>query len=136
MKNLDDGFTLMETLVSIAIIMAVSSLFAIAFTTAFKATSQSNNEIKAAVTITQIDRFIRERADSLHIPYWADSKLYADTLRDELFRSKFAPYINTIQIINDSRRKPRGLLVIFTVNNRQIQTKALFPSVSIMDNVP
>jgi type II secretory pathway pseudopilin PulG len=135
MKNLNDGFTLMETLVSIAIIMAVSSLFAIAFITAFKATSQSNNEIKTAITITQIDHFIRERTNSLHIPYWADSKPYADELRNELFRSKFASHINTIQIINDSRRKPRGLLVIYTVNNRQIQTKALFPSVSIMDNL-
>ena len=135
MKRSDDGFTLMETLISIAVLMVVSSLFVVAFSTAFKAIAMSKEQTGMAVTINQVDRFIRRQADSLHIPYWADSKLYAEELRNELFRSQFGQYINTVQIITDSRRKPRGVLVTYTVQNRQMRTRALFPSISVMDNM-
>jgi type II secretory pathway pseudopilin PulG len=128
-----DGFTLMETLVSIAILMVISSLFVVAFSTAFKAVAKSNDGITEALTITQVDRFIRQQTDSAHIPYWVDSKPYVEELLNELYRSKIGMYIKSIEIINDSRKKPRGILVVYIVKKRRIQTRALFPAVSVMD---
>jgi len=131
----DEGFTLMEALVSIAILMVVGSLFAVSFSTGFRAIAKAQDELRTTLTIAQVDRYIRQKTDALHIPYWADSRPYVEGLRDELFRSQFGSHINSVQIINDSRRKPRGILVIFTVKNKRLRTQALFPSVSVMDNL-
>jgi type II secretory pathway pseudopilin PulG len=136
MNQNEAGFTLMETLLSVAIVLVLGSLLVVSSNTAFQGASKSIMAVNTAATITRIDRHIRTKANAVHIPYWADTKPYIDAVTAELFQSKMGPYIKSIRTISDRRSVPRGIEVIYTVNNREMRTVALFASVVIMDVSP
>jgi type II secretory pathway pseudopilin PulG len=133
MKETEAAFTMMETLLSVAIVLVVSGVLVIASGTATQGASKSIKAIGTAAMLTRIDRHIRIRTDALHIPYWADSKPYIEALSGELYRSKIGPYIKSIRTISGYRESPRGIEVIYTVNNLETRTIALFPSVDLVD---
>jgi prepilin-type N-terminal cleavage/methylation domain-containing protein len=132
MKN-DAGFTLMETLLSTAIILIVSCLLVVAFSVTLKSSAQSLKTVQNAVLITHIDRFIRERTERLHIPYWANPGPYADELGEELFRSKYGSYIKSVTPLRDAGKKIRGLTVVYVVGSSEMTAAALFPSIPVME---
>ena len=136
MNQSEAGFTLMETLLSIAIVLVLGSLLVVSTNTAFQGASKSIMAVNTAATITRIDRHIRARANAVHIPYWADAKPYIDAITAELFQSKMGAYIKSIRAVSDHRRVPRGIEVVYTVNNHEMRTVALFASVVIMDITP
>jgi type II secretory pathway pseudopilin PulG len=123
----------METLLTVAIILIVSSLLAVGSGAAIQGSSQSIKAANTATTLTRIDRHIRGKADAVHIPYWADPAPYIDAFTGELYRSGVGTYIRSVRVISDYRRTPRGVEVAYTVNNREMRTVALFPSVMVMD---
>jgi hypothetical protein len=135
MNQSEAGFTLMETLLSVAIILIFGSLLIVSSNTAFQGTSHSVKAVNTAATITRVDRHIRDRAGAVHIPYWADARPYIDAFTAELFQSKIGPYIKSVRVISDRRRVPRGIEAVYTVNNREMQTSALFSSTAIMGAV-
>jgi prepilin-type N-terminal cleavage/methylation domain-containing protein len=132
-KPNEAGFTLMEVLLSVAIILILGSLLVIASKTAIHGSSQSFKTVDTAAMLTRIDRQIRVSAGNVHIPYWANPTPYIDNLGAQLFQSKIGTYIISIRTISDHRRIPRGIEVIYAVNNREMRTVALFSSVVIMD---
>jgi len=136
MNQNEAGFTLMETLLSVAIVLVLGSLLVVSSNTAFQGASKSITAVKTAATITRIDRHVRARANAVHIPYWADTKPYIDAVTAELFQSKMGTYIKSVRTISDRRSVPRGIEVIYMVNNREMRTVALFASVVIMDVSP
>jgi len=136
MNQTEAGFTLMETLLSIAIVLILGSLLVVSSNTAFQGASKSIAAVNTAATITRTDRYIRARVNAVHIPYWADTKPYIDAITAELFQSKIGTYIKSVRAISDRRRVPRGIEVVYTVNNREMRTVALFSSVVIMDMTP
>ncbi|MDR2943311.1 MAG: prepilin-type N-terminal cleavage/methylation domain-containing protein [Treponema sp.] len=129
------GFTLMETLLSVAIILVISSLIAIGSGTALQGASKSIKTVKTAATLTRIDRFIRTKTNAVHIPYWAAATPYIDALTAELYRSKIGTYIKSVGIIDGYLKVPLGIEVVYKVNNREMKTVALFPSVAVIDVV-
>jgi len=133
MKQNEAGFTLMETLLSVAIILILGSLLVVSSNAAISGASQSFKAVNTAVTLTRIDRYIRNRADSVHIPYWADSTRYIEALSAELFQSRIGTYIKSIRAIFDHRMSARGIEVTYIVNNHEMRTVALFPSIIIVD---
>lgn len=130
----EDGFTLMEALLSIAIILILGSVLVTAANTALRGASRSFNEVRTAATFTRIDRHIRENANNLHISYWENPLPRIEDFNAALFRSGIGGYIQSIRIITDNRRKVRGIEVIYIVNYRQSQTVALFPFRVIVDS--
>jgi len=136
MNQNEAGFTVMETLLSIAIVLVLGSLLVVSSNTAMRGASKSFKAANTAAEITRIDRHIRAVANAVHIPYWADSKPYIDALTAELYRSKIGAYIKSIRIISDRRKVPRGIEVVYSVNNREMRTAALFSSVAVMDISP
>ena len=132
-KDNEAGYTLTETIVSVAIVMILGCILVIGITVSMKSLAQSYFKINTALTVTRIDRFIRTRVDSLHIPYWTNSKPYIDSLNTELYRSKAGAYIISINVITDSRSIGRGLEVIYAINNHEIKTMALFPVVPLTE---
>ena len=135
MKHTDAGFTLMETLLSVAIILIISGLIVVSSGTALKGASLSFKTSNTAATIIRVDRHIRRMADNVHIPYWADSQLYIDNFTAELYRSNIGKYVKSVKTITQYPKAPRGVEVIYSVNNQEIQTAALFSSIAIMDAV-
>ena len=127
------GFTLMETLLSVAIILILGSLLVVAANTAIRGSSQSFKAVDTAAALTGIDRHIRESANNFHIPYWANPSSYIEEFNAELYRSKIGRYIKSIRIIFNSRRMPCGIEAVYMVNNHEMKTVALFPSIVIAD---
>jgi len=129
----DSGFTLMETLLTVAIVLIVSSLLAVGSGAAIQGSSQSMKAASTAATLTRIDRHIRGRADALHIPYWADPAPHIEAFSGELYRSGVGTYIRSVRVISNRRRLPRGIDVTYSVNNREMRTVAFFPSITVVD---
>jgi hypothetical protein len=123
----------MEVLLTIAAVLIFGSILVVAANTALQGSSQSFKAVSTAAAITGIDRHIRESVNSMHIPYWANPLPYIEEFNAELYRSEIGSYINSIITINDRNRNPRGIEVIYTVNNREMRTIALFPSIVIVD---
>jgi len=131
--NRDAGFTLMEILLSVAVILILGSLLVVAANTAMKGASQSFKAVNTTAAITRIDRHIRESVNNVHIPYWANPAPYIEELISVLYRSDIGSYIKSIRIISDNRRIPRGIEAVYTVNNHETRTVALFSSIMIVD---
>ena len=128
-----EGFTLMESLVSIAIILILSGCIIIAFSTGMKANIKSVGAIRTANTILETDRFIREQVDSLHIPYWLKPEESIEKLKNQLWRSKVGKYIHEIAILYDTNGNPRGITVDYLVGTKNMKTSALFPFHPVKD---
>jgi len=131
MNQNEAAFSLMETLLSVAIILILGSLLVVSSNTAIAGAGQSYKAINTAAMLTRIDRHIRARTDAVHIPYWADSSPYTDALAAELFQSKIGRYIKSIRVISDRYMAARGIEVVYIVNNCEMRTVALFPSIRI-----
>jgi type II secretory pathway pseudopilin PulG len=136
MKKNEDGFTLVETLLSIALILIAGGVMVMGSGAALRGVSQSIKAVSAAATINRIDRHIRARTDAVHIPYWSGTKPYIDVLTTELYRSEFGAYIKSVKTIGNYPKAPRGIEVVYTVNNKEIKTVALFSSVAVMEETP
>ena len=133
MKNTEAGYSLMETLLTIAIILTVSCILVITVAVSIKTLPRSANAIYMATTIARIDRHIRSKVGSLHIPYWADPKPYIDLLTAELYQSKIGRYITSITLIRNTKFMSLGLEVTFNINNHEQKTNALFASKPVLE---
>ncbi|GHT54526.1 hypothetical protein FACS1894106_5730 [Spirochaetia bacterium] len=133
MKNKTAGFTLMESLVSIAIVLVTSSCILLAFTNGTRSLMKAADAVSTSGTLLQIDRFIREGADKLHIPYWLPPDNSIEAFIDELRRSKIGKYIEEVTIINNYSGIARGLTVGYRVKGKKLQTSVLFPAVPVVE---
>jgi type II secretory pathway pseudopilin PulG len=135
MKHTDSAFTLMETLLAVAIILVAGGVLVTASGSALKGVSQSFKAINTASTLSGIDRYIRIKTDETHIPYWADNKPYIDALSAELYQSRYGAYIKSINVIVNYPKAPRGIEVVYVVNNCETRTLALFPSTAVVEPI-
>jgi prepilin-type N-terminal cleavage/methylation domain-containing protein len=130
-----DGFTLMESLVSIAVILIMSGCIFITFTAGTKANSKSVLAAGTANKILETDRFIREKADFLHVPYWLKPDESVEEFKRELQRSRAGKYIRGITTVYDSSGKIKGVDVNYVIEGRAIKTTALFPFNTVIEAV-
>ncbi|QQO10745.1 PulJ/GspJ family protein [Breznakiella homolactica] len=131
----DGGFTLMETLISIAVMLIISGCVIFAFTAAMKASAKSAAAANAAREIIRVDRFIRNQAEELHIPYWAYSSPYIAEFKNSLWRSEAGKYITVVESMYTSAGLPCGVKVTYEIGGRTMQTSALFPAVPVVERV-
>jgi len=127
-----EGFTLMEAIVSIAIIITISGCIIVAFTSGNKANYKSLNAVRTANLILKTDRYIREQTDSLHVPYWLKPDESIEAFKNELLRSNIGKQIKTINTMYDNGI-PRGIIVEYTVGAKIITTYTLFPFIPVKD---
>jgi len=123
----------METLVSIALILTVSYCIIVAFSVATRANLKSLAAIRTANKMLETDRFIREMADSLHVPYWLNPEESIVEFINELWRSKAGKYIQEITTLYDTAGLPRGITVGYTIDTRQMKTTVLFPFLQVTE---
>ena len=133
MKETEAGFTLMEALLTVAIVLVISGILVAASGAAVQGASKSIKALTTAATLTRIDRYIRTKADALHIPYWADPAPYVSGFSGELYQSKIGPYITSVKTITNDRNVVRGIEVEYTAGGREMRTVALLPSIPILD---
>lgn len=133
MKDCCDGFTLMETLATISLILIVSFCIITALVSSSRANERSNNTVRTANAILETDRFIRERVDSLHVAFWQKADDSIEEFKNELLRTRIGKNIKSITTLYDSSGSSRGLTVEYTAGNRQMKTLALFPFSQVKD---
>ncbi|MDR2184319.1 MAG: type II secretion system GspH family protein [Treponema sp.] len=127
------GFTLMENLVSMAVILIISGPVITGFSAALRALRQTAQAAKTAAAAVETDRFIRRRADTFRIPYWESAERAAAGFKDELRRSAHGAYMGEIENLRDSSGRIRGVKVHFKIADRSFFTETAFASIPIME---
>jgi hypothetical protein len=134
MKNHpENGFTLMETLVTVGITLVLGGVVASAFSVSIRGTGRAFSEFRAAVETARTDHTIREQVENLHIPYWANPAPYAEGLIQRITRSKIGGAVTAITPIYDGNRRIRGLTVEYRIGGNDMRTQALFPCSPVLD---
>lgn len=134
MNNKEAGFTLMETLVTVAVVLLLGSLLVTASKTAMQGSVLSNRTVRTAETIKRLDRFVRESAAEVHIPYWENPAPVIDAYISGVYRSPLGSCFKTVRVIADNNNIPRGIEAVYAVNKIEMKTVAVFSSVAIMGN--
>jgi hypothetical protein len=133
MKSADDGFTLIESLSSIAITLALSAAVCMLFATLLSDSHEGPRCIMAAVQIARTDTFIRKKAAETFIPYWERGSDVPAVFTAQLLSEKKAGPADIINVENlyDSKNRIRGITVDYRIAGRQdiIRTSALFGSI-------
>jgi type II secretory pathway pseudopilin PulG len=132
-KQGNDGFTLMETLVTMGITLVLGGILASVFSTGLKGTGLALAGSRTASQIAQTDRMIREWAEDLHIPYWAKPDSYVEGLMQSILRSKIGGIVTSVRPVYDNKKRIRGIAVDYRINNKEMQTRALFPGSPVLD---
>jgi type II secretory pathway pseudopilin PulG len=127
----DAGFTLMEMVVTISIIMVISGSVMLAFTTGFKTLAKTARVTKTAFIVVAVDQFIREETEGLHIPYFTASAVPLNTLKDSLWRSRHGNFMTAIDTIKDRHGRERGIRVHFAIDGSEYVSEALIPSIPV-----
>ena len=128
-----EGYTLMETLVTVSLILISSFCIITAFVNSSRANARSTEALKICNTILELDSFIREKADSLHVSYWLNPDDFIEEFKNELWRTKARKYIKTITVIYDGSLSPSGVTVEYRAGNKLIKTSALFPFTQVQE---
>ena len=126
--NVDNsaGFTMMESMVAIAITLVVAGVLGAIVSTAFKGANSAASSAEGARKLLYIDRLIRNKAEDLYVPYWASMERAGNDFTGELWASGIAKYIESIKLIYNSEKIIRGVEVRYSINNKTFTTFALF----------
>jgi prepilin-type N-terminal cleavage/methylation domain-containing protein len=127
------GFTLMENLVSMAVILIISASVMTGFSAALRALRRTARTAETAAEAVETDRFIRRRADTFRIPYWEPAERAAAGFKDELRRSAKGIYMREIEDLRDGSLRIRGVKVRFEIAGRSFFTEAAFASIPVME---
>ena len=130
----DRGYTLMETLVVIAIMLLMGGVCFNFINTSMGANKKAFNNYLAAIRLLSIDSNIRDTCDGVHIPYWDRADGYIPSVMDLIANSKYKDDIGKIEPIKDEKGNIRGLRVAYSVNGIDATTDAVFSSRPVMES--
>lgn len=128
------GYTLMETLIVIAIMLLIGGASANFINVSMNANKKAFGNYSVAIQLLSIDHFIRRTCDDVHIPYWDASDAYIPSIVEGIAKSKYTYEIQSIKPLFDSKSVIRGLRVTYSVNGIEAMTDALFASVPVMES--
>jgi len=128
----NQGFTLLETLVVIAITALMAGSYSGFFRESMDAWSDSCANYSRAMKILALERFVRGRCDETHIPYWDDGNDIAASVISELKESRHGDYIAEERIAYDSRHSLRGVIVDYSVGGITGEIIVSFASIPVM----
>jgi len=130
----DRGYTLMETLVVIAIMLLMGGVCFNFINTSMGANKKAFNNYFVAIRLLSIDSYIRATCDDVHIPYWDSADGYIPSVMEVIAKSKYKDDISSIEPIKDGNSNLRGLRVAYSVNGIDATTDAFFSSIPVMES--
>ena len=122
------GFTMMESIVAIAITTILAGVMIIIVSSSFKGANTVAISMDNTQELLYIDKFIREKAENLYVPYWASMEIAANNFMDQLWSSSIAKYIESVKLIYSSEKIIRGIEVRYSIGNNTFTTLTLFSS--------
>lgn len=136
MGNSESGFSMIETLISMFISLLISAAICLVFISLYRNIGKVNNEISISREKLVKDKYIREWADTIEIPYWDTSNAYLNSKIDELKKHDFFnKSIKNIEYLKDDLKCKRGIIVTYTLTNGEEQISiAQFKSYSLVPN--
>ena len=136
MGNSESGFSMIETLISMFISLLISAATCLVFVSLYRNIGKVNNEISISREKLVKDKYIREWADTIEIPYWDTSDAYLNSKIDELKKNDFFnKTIKNIEYLKDDLKCKRGIIVTYTLTNGEEQISiAQFKSYSLVPN--
>ncbi len=136
MGNSESGFSMIETLISMFISLLISAAICLVFVSLYRNIGKVNNEISISREKLVKDKYIREWADTIEIPYWDTSNAYLNSKIDELKKHDFFnKSIKNIEYLKDDLKCKRGIIVTYTLTNGEEQISiAQFKSYSLVPN--
>ncbi len=136
MGNSESGFSMIETLISMFISLLISAAICLVFVSLYRNIGKVNNEISISREKLVKDKYIREWADTIELPYWDTSNAYLNSKIDELKKHDFFnKSIKNIEYLKDDLKCKRGIIVTYTLTNGEEQISiAQFKSYSLVPN--
>lgn len=136
MGNSESGFSMIETLISMFISLLISAAICLVFVSLYRNIGKVNNEISISREKLVKDKYIRDWADTIEIPYWDTSNAYLNSKIDELKKHDFFnKSIKNIEYLKDDLKCKRGIIVTYTLTNGEEQISiAQFKSYSLVPN--
>lgn len=132
--NSDHGYTLMETLIVIAIVVLMGGASANFINVSMNANKKAFSNYSVAIRLLSIDHFIRRTCDEVHIPYWDIADTYIPSIMEGVRNSKYKNDIQSIKSLLDTKSTIRGLRVVYSVNGVEAMTDAVFASLPVMES--
>jgi len=134
--NSESGFSMIETLISMFISLLISAAICLVFVSLYRNIGKVNNEISISREKLVKDKYIRDWADTIEIPYWDTSNAYLNSKIDELKKHDFFnKSIKNIEYLKDDLKCKRGIIVTYTLTNGEEQISiAQFKSYSLVPN--
>ena len=136
MKSPNDGFTLIESLCSIAMTLVLSAAVCALFGTLLSDNHEGPLCIMSAVRIARTDTLIRKKAAETIIPYWERGNDTSAVFTDQLLSEKKTGLAEIINVENlyDDKKRIRGITVDYKIIGSQdiIRTSALFGSIPVV----
>lgn len=131
-KDNDQGFTLLETLVVIAVTALMAGAFFSFLHGGIDAWNDSYSNYSRAIKVLTLERYVRERCDETHVPYWDNGIDIVTNVLLELKASRYGDCITDARVLYDSRRLPRGVFVAYSIGGITGDIEALFASIPVM----
>ena len=131
-KEADQGFTLLETLVVIAVTALMAGAFFSFFRGGMDAWNDSCANYSRAMKVLALERYVRERCDETHVPYWDNGIDIATNVLLELKASRYGDCIADARVLYGSRRLSRGVFVAYSIGGITGDIEALFASIPVM----
>lgn len=130
----EHGYTLMETLVVIAIMLLMGGVCFNFFNTSMTANNKAFMNYSVAIRFLSIDSYIRGKCNEVHVLYWNIADGYISSVTDVIANSKYKNDIRRIETIKDAKNNVRGLRVVYSVNGIDATTDAVFSSIPVMES--
>ena len=129
--NSSAGFTMIESLVAIAVTTVMAGVIVTIVSSSFKGASSIAASLDNTRELLYIDRQIRESSAALYVPYWASMEIAANNFADQLWQSNIGKHIESVKLIYDSEKIIRGIEARYIVGNKTFTTKAFFTCVQL-----
>jgi prepilin-type N-terminal cleavage/methylation domain-containing protein len=128
----EDGFTLVETLVAIAIMSIIGVSVFLSFRGGLSSADSTRSLITNSTLALKLDDGYRESLSSSSVPYWISAEDAAPGIAGRLREGKAGGYIVSTEYIRDSDGKIRGVSVVYSVGKTLFRTDGLFSSTAII----
>lgn len=135
-KNKQQGYTLIEILVSLSISLILCGLLINIFFSVIKNTTKANQYLTISYERILKDDFIRTWSTNIKIPYWSlTDKIIDDKINELKKHSYFKNKILQIEYLYDKYKYKKGIKITYLLSDESIQTTAsLFSSFSVVAN--
>src|SRR5574344_1326847 len=132
------GFTMSETLVSIALMLILSASLCFVLTSLFLNQNKGLLRLQDIRLLGKTDSYLREKAANSIFPYWSNASYSVEYFTSSLFTDSA---LNGVSIISTSSIKSddgtiRGISVKYRINNINTiyQTDCAFGSIPVVGN--